>query len=95
MTKIRVCDNLNITQGGAEIELEKAFILIVVEMGTEKEVLGALNKILEVQEAHQIYGVYDIIVKIEAEIRQDLRDAIALKIRCLDKIRSTVTMMVI
>ena len=94
MTKIRVCDNFNITQGDAGIELEKAFILIVVKMGTEKEVLETLNKISEVQETYQVYGVYDIIVKIEADTRQDLKDA-ALKIRDLDKIHSTVTMIVI
>ncbi len=64
-------------------------------MGKEKEVLEALNKISEVQETYQVYGVYDIIVEIEADTMQDLKDAIAFKIRRLDKIHSTLTMIVL
>jgi len=41
-----------------------------------------------------VYGVYDIITRVDAETLQDLKDTISFKIRRLDKVRSTLTMIV-
>ncbi|MCW3991225.1 MAG: Lrp/AsnC ligand binding domain-containing protein [Candidatus Bathyarchaeota archaeon] len=72
-----------------------AFVLINAEIGSEGEVLKDLKAIPEVQEAHMVYGVYDIIARIETETMQDLKDTISWKIRRLDKVRSTLTMIVV
>ena len=72
-----------------------AFVLINVEIGSEDEVLRGLKPISEVKEAHLVYGVYDIIVRIETETMQELKDAVSWKIRRVDKVRSTLTMIVI
>jgi DNA-binding Lrp family transcriptional regulator len=64
-------------------------------MGAESEVLKGLKEITEVKESHLIYGVYDIILRVETETMQELKDAISWKIRRLDKVRSTLTMIVI
>ena len=72
-----------------------AFVLINVEIGSEDEVLRGLKPISEVKEAHLVYGVYDIIARIETETMQELKDAISWKIRRVDKVRSTLTMIVI
>ena len=61
-----------------------AFVLINSEIGAETEVLEALEAIPEVKEAHMIYGVYDIIAKVEADTGQELKDAISLRIRRLE-----------
>ena len=72
-----------------------AFVLINVEIGFEDEVLRSLKPISEVKEAHLVYGVYDIIARIETETMQELKDAVSWKIRRVDKVRSTLTMIVI
>ena len=72
--------------------MSTAFVLINAEIGSETEVLKALKAIPEVKEAHMVYGVYDIIARIETETMQDLKDSISWKIRRLNKVRSTLTM---
>jgi len=72
-----------------------AFVLINVEIGSEREVLEALKKMEGVEEAYVVYGVHDIIAKVKAETMDKLREIIAYKIRRLDKVMSTQTMMVI
>ncbi|HJT09190.1 MAG TPA: Lrp/AsnC ligand binding domain-containing protein, partial [Candidatus Nitrosotalea sp.] len=46
-------------------------------------------------EIQGVYGVYDIIVKITADSMDRLRSIITNKIRKIDKVYSTLTMMVI
>ncbi len=72
-----------------------AFVLINAEIGAETEVLKGLKEVNEVKEAHMVYGVYDIIARIETETMQELKDIISWKIRRLDKVRSTLTMIVV
>ncbi len=72
-----------------------AFVLINAEIGSESEVLKGLKGIPEVKEAHMVYGVYDIIARLETETMQELKDIISWKIRRLDKVRSTLTMIVV
>jgi len=69
-----------------------AFVLLNAELGAETEVLNGLKMIDEVKETHLIYGVYDIITRIEAETMDELRKVIGWKIRRLTKVRSTITM---
>jgi len=71
-----------------------AFVLINTETGSESEVLGALKKIDAVEEAHMVYGVYDIIAKVEANTMDKLKDIVTWHVRRLDKVRSTLTMIV-
>lgn len=72
-----------------------AFVLINAEIGSESEVLKGLKDIDEVKEAYMVYGVYDIIARIQTETMQELKDIISWKIRRLDKVRSTLTMIVV
>ena len=72
-----------------------AFVLINAELGAETEVLKGLKDVKEVKEAHMLYGVYDIIARIETDTMQELKDIMSRKIRRLDKLRSTLTMIVL
>jgi DNA-binding Lrp family transcriptional regulator len=72
-----------------------AFVLVNAEIGSENEVLTALKKVNGVQEAHTVYGVYDIITKIGADSIDKLKEIVTWRIRRLDKVRSTLTMIVI
>jgi DNA-binding Lrp family transcriptional regulator len=75
--------------------LETAFVLINVEIGAEEEVIDDLSHIPEVREAHLVFGVYDIISIVETPTIQELKDAISFKVRQLDKVHSTLTMIVV
>ncbi|MCW4050526.1 MAG: Lrp/AsnC ligand binding domain-containing protein [Candidatus Bathyarchaeota archaeon] len=72
-----------------------AFIMINAEIGSENEVLMKLKEIGEVKETHMVYGVYDIIARVETETMPELKDIISWKIRRIEKVRSTLTMIVI
>ena len=71
-----------------------AYIILNSEIGFEKDVLEALKDIPDVREAFRLYGVYDIIIKIEADTREDLKNLMN-EIRQMEKVRSTLMMMVI
>lgn len=72
-----------------------AFILINTEMGSETEVLEALQKMVNVKEAFVVYGVYDLVARVEADTMDQLKDIVTWKIRRLERVRSTLTMMAV
>jgi DNA-binding Lrp family transcriptional regulator len=71
--------------------MPKAFVFVNVTTGSETEVLRRLRELPEVKEAYFVYGVYDIVVKVEADSMQRLNEVITRKVRGLDEIRSTLT----
>ena len=72
-----------------------AFVLLNTEIGAMVEVLKELKKVNGVKEAYSVFGVYDLIAKVEAENMADLKKTITWKIRKLNQVRTTLTMMVI
>lgn len=62
-------------------------------MGSEESIIQELKSIIGVTETQIVFGAYDIITKVETKTVQELRDVITLKIRKIDGIRSTLTMM--
>ena len=72
--------------------MPRAFVLINVESGSEDEVLRELKKIEGVEEAYFSYGVYDLITKIKADTMESLKDMVTRRIRALNKVRSTLTL---
>ncbi|MHA1114758.1 MAG: Lrp/AsnC family transcriptional regulator [Candidatus Heimdallarchaeum aukensis] len=69
-----------------------AFILINSEIGEEKSVLEQLLGMPNVKEAHVVYGVYDLIAKIESETMDSLKKIVTDNLRVLENVRSTMTM---
>ena len=72
-----------------------AIILINTEIGTESEVMDALSKIEGVKEIYEVYGMFDVVVKVEAPSHEELRDLVINKIRKISQVRGTTTMIVI
>jgi len=72
-----------------------AFVLINAEIGSEDEVVTELRKLSNVRESYVVYGVYDIVARVEAESMHKLKEIVTWKIRRLDKVRSTLTMIVV
>ncbi|MCS7113875.1 MAG: Lrp/AsnC ligand binding domain-containing protein [Nitrososphaerota archaeon] len=75
--------------------MPKAFVLINTEIGSEADVLKDLRKVEGVEEAYSVYGVYDIIAKVNADTMDKLKEIVTWRIRRLDKVRSTLTMIII
>lgn len=69
-----------------------AFVLINSEIGEEKSVLEQLLSLPNVKEAHVVYGVYDLIGKLEAETMDSLKKIVTENLRILENVRSTMTM---
>jgi DNA-binding Lrp family transcriptional regulator len=74
--------------------MEMAFVLLTSETGFERDVLEDLKGISEVKEALRLYGVYDIILQVEVDTREDLKELVR-EIKQMEKVRSTFTMIVI
>jgi DNA-binding Lrp family transcriptional regulator len=75
--------------------MPRALILLNVEPGTEDIVLKQLRKIGVVEEAYVSYGVYDLITKVKADTMEALKDAVTHKIRSINQVRSTLTLILI
>jgi len=76
------------------------YILINSDLGSDVEIIQKIKQILNNEssikyEVQGVYGVYDIIIKITADSMDLLRSIITNKIRKIDKVYSTLTMMVI
>jgi DNA-binding Lrp family transcriptional regulator len=72
-----------------------AFVLINADLGAEEDIVKALKQIDAVKEVNIVYGVYDIVAKVVADPMDKVKEAITWKIRRLDKVRSTLTMIVV
>ena len=74
--------------------MPSAFVLVNSEMGAEDVVMQEIEKIKNVTEVYTVYGVYDIIVKVEAETMNELKEVVLKNIRQQPKVRSTITLTV-
>ena len=75
--------------------MEKAYILIGCELGSETELVTKLLEIDRIKDAMVTYGDYDIVVEAETDTEAQMDNLITKKIRKLDKIRTTITLGVV
>ena len=69
-----------------------AFVLVNCSLGSEAKVIQEIRDLSYVDKVYRVYGVYDIIVTITANDREDLQRKIIL-LRRLDEIKSTLTLL--
>jgi DNA-binding Lrp family transcriptional regulator len=72
-----------------------AIVLINTEIGSESEVFNSLKAVEGVKEVFETYGMYDIVVIIEAPSHDAIRDIIINRIRKIPHVKSTTTMIVV
>ena len=73
--------------------MAKAYVLINCELGSEDKIIRDLRKLEHIKDAVGTFGVYDIVAKVEAETSEQLRETVTWKIRKMDEVRSTLTLM--
>ena len=71
-----------------------AYVLVSCDLGFDAEIIEELKHLSDVKEAHEIFGAYDILVKVESDSVEHLNDVITGKIRKLNRVRSTLTLIV-
>jgi len=75
--------------------MHMAYVLINTEPKHMESVVSALEKLDAVVEIFPVYGVYDVVAKIQAETMEKLKDIVTWKVRSLDEVRSTITMLIL
>ena len=75
--------------------MPRALVLMNAEMGYENKLVDQLKKTPHVSEVYAVYGVYDVMVKVEADSMEQLRDAISTGLRRTDGVKSTLTMIIV
>ena len=60
-----------------------------------EDIAATLEKLDSVVEIFPVYGVYDLVAKIQAETMEKLKDLVTWKIRSLSNVRSTITMLIL
>jgi len=76
----------------------RAYVLVKVDVGKDREVFAEiqnLQRIYRVREIASVFGVYDLIVKVEAETHKDLEAVIFDALRQIPSVRETVTLVVV
>ncbi len=82
------------------LNVPTAYVLLNSDLGSDETIIKKVKEILESEEnvkyeVQGVYGVYDIILKVTSDNSDKLRSVITNKIRKIDKVQSTLTMMVI
>ena len=72
-----------------------AYVLINTEPKHMENVVEILEKLDAVVEIFPVYGVYDVVAKIQAETMKKLKDIVTWNVRSLDQVRSTITMLIL
>ena len=72
-----------------------AYVLINTEPKNMESVVSTLEKNDSVIEIFPVYGVYDIVAKIQADTMEKLKDIVTWKVRSLEDVRSTITMLIL
>ncbi len=70
-----------------------AFVLANLELGEEEEVKKKVLEIPGVEEAYRVFGVYDLVIKLKTEDKEEIRKIIFRRIRRIKGVRSTMTLM--
>ena len=74
--------------------MEIAYVLIVSETGSEQHVIKKLLMIDEIKESQRVWGAYDVVVKVVGPTSGAVREIIKEKIRMIDGIKTTYSLIV-
>lgn len=71
-----------------------AYVLIRCDLGADVDILKEIKQVPNVKETYDIYGVYDIILRVDTGTMGELLDLIKNNIRKIPGIRSTLTLVI-
>ena len=71
--------------------MTSAFLLMNTEFLFTEEVTNKLKEIPEIVDIYIVQGLYDIIAKVKVNTEEELKELVSERIRKVDKITGTVT----
>ncbi|MFH1396901.1 MAG: Lrp/AsnC ligand binding domain-containing protein [archaeon] len=71
-----------------------AYVLITVDVGKERDIFDKLKESSGVVEINELYGEWDILAKIKVDKFEELDKVLTEKIRSIEGIKDTSTMLV-
>ena len=69
-------------------------MLVNAELGYETTLADEMKGISGVSDAYTIYGVYDILLKVEVQTRDKRKEVISTRRRRMKGVKSTLTMLI-
>ncbi|MCH9657837.1 Lrp/AsnC ligand binding domain-containing protein [archaeon] len=74
--------------------MQRGFILLNCDLGSEEYILEELKQMQDINNAYLTFGAYDVIAEIQAE-KQDGFEKVIASVRKLSRVVSTMTLNVI
>ncbi|HUS78507.1 MAG TPA: Lrp/AsnC ligand binding domain-containing protein [Patescibacteria group bacterium] len=71
----------------------KAYVLLSTELGQEASIIDALQGVKEITNIHSLYGIYDLIIEMEADSMDRIKEVTFNKVRCLEHVKNTITLL--
>ncbi|HJT47211.1 MAG TPA: Lrp/AsnC ligand binding domain-containing protein [Nitrososphaeraceae archaeon] len=75
--------------------MTSAFLLINCEFPFAGEVISELGKVQEITDIYRLHGMYDILAKVTSDTEEGLNEVVKVRIRKIEKIKSTLTMIIV
>jgi DNA-binding Lrp family transcriptional regulator len=71
-----------------------AVVLLNTDLNAQDDVLESIKQVEGVEEAHSLYGVYDLLVKVKAESLDELKNITKAQIKQVAGVISSLTLMI-
>lgn len=72
-----------------------AVVLVNTKIGEENQVLEKIKKVEGVEEAHALWGIYDLMVKVKAQTIDKLKVIIKSHLRQVSGVSTVLTLMIV
>ncbi len=69
-----------------------AYVMLNCELGAETEIIEKLKELEEVKDVFETIGTHDMMVKLQADNFEKIREIVSWNIQKLPKVRSTATL---
>ena len=72
--------------------MNHAYVLFNVESNSESQVLKDVRAVAGVVEAYLVYGVYDLVARVEGASMTELKELISRRLRMITNVKTTLTL---
>ena len=69
-----------------------AYVMLNCDLGAEEGIIEKLKELEQVTDVFETIGTHDMLVKLQAENFEKIREIVSWNIQKLDKVRSTATL---
>jgi DNA-binding Lrp family transcriptional regulator len=74
--------------------MTSAFLFINAEFLFIEDVINKLKEVPEIVDVYKVQGIYDIIVRVNSDTEEKLKELVSERIRRIDRITGTVTVII-